>query len=67
MSEKKEVTVDLDNETCIEEKTKRVRKVPCSEKVLENLAKGRGKIENNYEKRKKRKKKQKTYVKKKNN
>ena len=40
MSEK-EITVDLDNQTYVEEKTKRIRKVPCSEKMLENLAKGR--------------------------
>ena len=43
MSEKKEVTVDFDNETFIEEKPKRVRKIPCSDKMLENLAKGREK------------------------
>ena len=40
MSEK-EVTLDIDNQTYVEEKTKRTRKVPCSEKMLENLAKGR--------------------------
>ena len=39
----KEVTLDLDNQTYVEEKTKRIRKVPCSEKMLENLAKGREK------------------------
>ena len=42
MSEK-EITVDLDNQTYVEEKTKRIRKVPCSDKMLENLAKGREK------------------------
>ena len=42
MSEK-EITLNLDNQTYIEEKTKRTRKVPCSEKMLENLAKGREK------------------------
>ena len=40
MSEK-EITLDLDNQTYVEEKTKSTRKVPCSEKMLENLAKGR--------------------------
>ena len=42
MSEK-EVTLDLENQTYIEEKTKRTRKIPSSEKMLENLAKGREK------------------------
>jgi hypothetical protein len=42
MSEK-EITLHLDNQTHVEEKMKRTRKVPCSEKMLENLAKGRGK------------------------
>ena len=42
MSEK-EVTLDLETQTYVEEKTKRTRKVPCSEKMLENLAKGREK------------------------
>ena len=45
MSEK-EITLDLDNQTYVEEKTKRTRKIPCSDKMLENLAKGREK-ENN--------------------
>ena len=40
MSEK-EIILDLDNQTYVEEKTKRTRKVPCSEKMLENLKKGR--------------------------
>ena len=38
MSEK-EVTLDLETQTYVEENTKRTRKVPCSEKMLENLAK----------------------------
>ena len=38
---KKEVTLDLDIQTYVEEKMKRTRKVPYSEKMLENLAKGR--------------------------
>ena len=31
-----EITLDLENQTYIEEKTKRIRKVPPSEKMLEN-------------------------------
>ena len=42
MSEK-EVTLDLETQACVEEKPKRIRKVPCSEKMRENLAKGREK------------------------
>ena len=37
----KDITIDLNNETCVEEKAKRIRKVPCSDKILENFAKGR--------------------------
>ena len=44
MSEKK-ITVDLDNETFIGEKPKSVRKIPYSEKMLENLARGRRLLE----------------------
>ena len=29
---KKEITLDLETQTYVEEKTKRIRKVPCSEK-----------------------------------
>ena len=54
MSEK-EITLDLDNQTYIEEKTKRTRKVPCSEKMLENLAKGREKRKQLLEEKKKQK------------
>ena len=36
-------TLDLETQTYVEEKPKRIRKVPCSEKMLENLAKGREK------------------------
>ena len=42
MSEK-EITLDLETQTYVEEKTKRIRKVPCSDKMLENWAKGREK------------------------
>ena len=52
MSEK-EITLDLDNQTYVEEKTKRIRKVPCSYKVLENLAKGREKRKQLLEEKKK--------------
>ena len=44
---KKEITVDLDNETYVQEKTKWVRNVICSEKMCEKLAQGE-KNENNY-------------------
>jgi hypothetical protein len=37
----KEVTLDLETQTYVEEKLKRIRKVTPSEKLLENLAKGR--------------------------
>ena len=43
MSEQKEIILNLDDQTYVEEKPKRVRKVPCSDKMLENLAKGREK------------------------
>ena len=43
MSENKEIVLNLDDQIYIEEKIKRVRKVPCSDKMLENLAKGREK------------------------
>ena len=65
MSEK-EVTLDLDNQIYVEGKTKRTRKVPCSDKMLENLARGRERRKQLLDK-KRRKKKQKIYnVKKKN-
>ena len=51
----KEVTLDLDNQTYVEEKPKRIRKVPCSEKMLENLAKGREKRKQLLDKKKKKK------------
>ena len=51
----KEVTLDLDNQTYVEEKTKRIRKVPCSEKMLENLATGREKRKQLLEEKKKQK------------
>ena len=54
MSEK-EITLDLDNQTYVEEKTKRTRKVPCREKMLENLAKGREKRKQLLEEKKKQK------------
>ena len=54
MSEK-EITLDIDNQTYIEEKTKRTRKVPCSEKMLENLARGREKRKQLLEEKKKQK------------
>ena len=38
-----EITVDLDNQTYGEEKTKRISKVLCGDKMLENLGKGREK------------------------
>ena len=60
---KKEVT--LDNQTYVEEKTKRTRKVPCSDKMLENLEKGRGRRKQFYLKKKEGKKSYKTYKKKK--
>ena len=47
MSEK-EITLDLETQTYVEEKMKRTRKVPCSEKMLENLAKGREKRKQLY-------------------
>ena len=50
-----EVTLDIDNQTYIEEKPKRTRKVPCSEKMLENLAKGREKRKQLLEEKKKQK------------
>ena len=52
---KKEVTVDLGNETFLEEKPKRVRKLPCSEKMLENLKKGRERRRQLLEEKKKQK------------
>ena len=52
MSEK-EITLDLDNQTYVGEKTKRTRKVPCREKMLENLAKGREKRKQLLEAKKK--------------
>ena len=51
----KEVTLDLDNQTYVEEKPKRIRKVPCSEKMLESLAKGREKRKQLLEEKKKEK------------
>ena len=54
MSEK-EITLDLDNQTYVEEKTKRTRKIPCSDKMLENLAKGREKRKQLLEEKKKQK------------
>ena len=36
-----EVTWDLENQTYLEEKTTRIRKVACSDKTWEKLAKGR--------------------------
>ena len=54
MSEK-EVTLDLDTQTYVEEKPKRTRKVPCSEKMLENLAKGREKRKQLLDEKKKQK------------
>ena len=44
---KKEITVDLDNETYVQEKTKWVRNVICSDKMWEKLAQGE-KNKNNY-------------------
>ena len=52
MSEK-EITLDLDTQTYVEEKPKRTRKVPCSDKMLENLAKGREKRKQLLEEEKK--------------
>ena len=61
-----EVTLDIDNQTYVEEKTKRTRKVPCSDKMLENQQKEEKNV-NNYLKKKRNKKKEKIYnVKKKN-
>ena len=54
MSEK-EITLDLETQTYVEEKTKRTRKVPCSDKMLENLAKGREKRKQLLEEKKKQK------------
>ena len=54
MSEK-EITLDIDNQTYIEEKTKRTIKVPCSEKMLENLARGRERRKQLLEEKKKQK------------
>ena len=54
MSEK-EITLDLETQTYVEEKTKRIRKVPCSDKMLENLAKGREKRKQLLEEKKKQK------------
>ena len=54
MSEK-EITLDLDNQTYVEEKTKRTRKIPCSYKMLENLAKGREKRKQLLEEKRKQK------------
>ena len=54
MSEK-EVTLDLDNQTYVEEKPKRTRKIPRSEKMLENLEKGREKRKQLLEEKKKQK------------
>ena len=50
-----EVTLDIDNQTYVEEKTKRTRKVPCSDKMLENLAKGRESVNNNLMKKRNKK------------
>ena len=52
MSEK-EITLDLETQTYVEEKTKRIRKVPCSDNMLENLAKGREKRKQLLEEKKK--------------
>ena len=54
MSEK-EITLDLETQTYVEEKTKRTRKIPCSDKMLENLAKGREKRKQLLEEKKKQK------------
>jgi len=50
-----EITLDLENQTYVEEKTKRIRKIPPSEKMLENLAKGREKRKQLLEEKKKQK------------
>ena len=54
MSEK-EVTLDLENQTYIEEKTKRIKKEPPSETMLENLAKGKEKCKQLLEKKRNKK------------
>ena len=45
MSEK-EITLDLETQTYVEEKTKRTRKVPCSEKMLDSLKKRKNNCKN---------------------
>ena len=50
-----EITLDLETQTYVEEKTKRTRKIPYSEKMLENLAKGREKRKQLLEEKKNKK------------